>query len=331
MRQQQALIEPVDRPARDSDVVVLDLHGRLADAPEGEDQALMDEHGISILVAESTDFPFPGSAVHLLGIGVGEERDAEYTFPADYRNESLRGRKAIFHFRCQAVKSRSVPEWSDELARNLGEFTDQSDLRLKVRQSLEGQSLQQAESDYADKVIDAVVSGSQLAFPPVLLRQEVDDTLQDLDRRLKDQRLSLTDYLKIEKKDESELRLELEPQARRRLERGLVLGQVVEAENLEVEESEVGAALDRILEPLSESKDAVRQRPRYAGRPHGASDSICSPIKPWHASCKSPAERRLPSRKRARTSSAQPKSRLWRAMPPAPAEVQAASQGGGSS
>jgi trigger factor len=346
LRQQQALIEPVDRPARDSDVVVLDLHGRLADAPEGEDQALMDEHGISILVAESTDFPFPGSAVHLLGIGVGEERQAEYTFPADYRNESLRGRKAIFHFRCQAVKSRSVPEWSDELARNLGEFTDQSDLRRKVRQSLEGQSLQQAESEYADKVIDAVVSGSQLAFPPVLLRQEVDDTLQDLDRRLKDQRLSLTDYLKIEKKEESELRLELEPQARRRLERGLVLGQVVEAENLEVEESEVAAALDRVLEPLTESKDAVRRvLDTPAGRRRIRLDLLTDKAVARLVQVARGEAPALPEKGRDVVSAAEgPPSAApglpeghrdgvseAEGLPPAPAEVQAASQGEGLS
>jgi trigger factor len=259
LRQQQALIEPVERPARDSDVVVLDIHGQLSDAAEGEAQVLMDERGLSLLVAESTDFPFPGAAMHLLGLAAGEERHADYTFPADYRNESLRGRKATFDFHCQAVKSRSVPEWSDDLARTLGDFTDLADLRLKVRQSLEVQSLRQAESEYADKVIDAVVTGSKIGFPPVLLRQEVDDTMQDLDRRLKDQHLSLADYLKIEKKDEGEIRQELEPQARRRLERALVLGRVVEAESLDVNEAEVDAALERLLEPLTESTDAVRR------------------------------------------------------------------------
>jgi trigger factor len=259
LRQQQALIEPVERPARDSDVVVLDIHGRLADAPESEGPLLMDEHGISVLVAESTDFPFPGSAVHLLGIAAGEERQAEYTFPGDYRNEALRGRKANFQFHCQTVKSRTIPEWSDELARTLGEFSDLADLRLKVRQSLEAQSLRQAESDFADKVIDAVVAGAKIVFPPVLLRHEVDETMGDLDRRLKEQRLSLADYLKIEKKEESELRQELEPQSRRRLERSLILGEIVDAESLEVDEAEVDAALERILEPLTESSEAVRR------------------------------------------------------------------------
>jgi trigger factor len=259
LRQQQALIEPVERPARDGDVVVLDIHGQLAEAGDGETPALMDEHGLSVLVAEATDFPFPGAAVHWLGLTAGETRQAEYTFPTDYRNEALRNRKALFRFTCQGVKSRSVPDWTDELARTLGDFDDLADLRQKVRQSLEAQSLRQAESEYGEKVIEAVVAGSKVEFPPVLLRQEVDETLEDLDRRLRDQRLSLADYLKIEKKDETELRQELEPQARRRLERALVLGRIVEAESLTVEESEVDATLERLLESVSGSAENVRR------------------------------------------------------------------------
>jgi trigger factor len=231
----------------------------LAEAAEAEAQVLMDEKGLSVLVAETTDFPFPGAAVHLLGISAGEERDAEFTFPADYRNEALRGRRAAFHFVCQGVKSRTVPEWSDDVARAMGEFDDLADLRAKVRQSLEAQSRSRADAEYADKVIDAIVAGSKIVFPPVLLHQEVDETLADLDRRLKDQHLSLADYLKIEKKEVAELRTELEPQARRRLERALVLGRVVEDEGLAVDETEVEAALDRVLEPLGDSTEAVRR------------------------------------------------------------------------
>ncbi len=275
LRQQQALIEPADRAAQDSDVIVLDVKGELgapagpADggpSPESEPPTasgarpvLMDEKGLSLLLAEATDFPFPGVATHLTGMRAGDEKDVEYTFPADYRNESLRGRSASFHFHCQAVKSRIVPEWSDELARTMGEFNDLPDLRMKVRQSLEAQSRRQAEAEFAEKVIEAVLAGATIVFPPVLLRQEVDDTLHDLDHRLKDQRLSLAEYLKIEKKEEPDLRKDLEPQARRRLERALVLGQVVEAEGLEVEEAEVDAAIARILEPLNEAGASARR------------------------------------------------------------------------
>ncbi|HMK08227.1 MAG TPA: hypothetical protein VK449_04260, partial [Anaerolineales bacterium] len=61
------------------------------------------------------------------------------------------------------------------------------------------------------------------------------------------------------KKEEADLRRDLEPQARRRLERALALGQVVEDEQLAVEEAEIDGALARLIEPLTDSADAVRR------------------------------------------------------------------------
>ncbi|HSR46357.1 MAG TPA: trigger factor [Anaerolineales bacterium] len=260
LRQQQALIEPADRPAGMSDVVVLDTKGSLHPTePDGERGILMDEKGVSLLLAETTDFPFPGVSSHLVDRSAGESVDAEFTFPEDYPNEKLRGRSADFHFEIQAVKSRQVPDWSDDLVRNLGDFEDLTDLRAKVRKSLEERSLAQADDEYAEKVIQQVVDGSRLEYPPVLLRQEIDDTLTDLDRRLKEQRLTLADYLRIEKKSEDDIRAELEPQARRRLGRALVLGRVVEAEGLEVGDEDIDGALDRLSASMSDQSQQVRK------------------------------------------------------------------------
>lgn len=260
LRQQQALIEPADRPAGMSDVVVLDTKGSLHPTePDGERGILMDEKGVSLLLAETTDFPFPGVSSHLVDRSAGESVDAEFTFPEDYPNENLRGRSADFHFEIQAVKSRQVPDWSDDLVRNLGDFEDLTDLRAKVRKSLEERSLAQADDEYAEKVIQQVVDGSRLEYPPVLLRQEIDDTLTDLDRRLKEQRLTLADYLRIEKKSEDDIRAELEPQARRRLGRALVLGRVVEAEGLEVGDEDIDGALDRLSASMSDQSQQVRK------------------------------------------------------------------------
>jgi trigger factor len=267
LRQQQAVIEPAERMSGDSDVIVVDVHGTLTDAAGAEPSTLLDEKGVSLLIAERTDFPFPGVASHLLGRSAGESFDAEYTFPSTYPTETLRERPAAFHFDVQAVKSRSVPEWSDDLARTLGEFEGLDDLRAKARESLEEQAAHQADDEYANKAIQAVVDGAKVVYPPILVTHELDDSVADLDRRLREQRLTLADYLRIEKKTDEELRSELEPQARRRLERALVLGKVVEAEGIEVEAAEIDATLERLAAQLKgQGADLRRALNQPAGR-----------------------------------------------------------------
>ncbi len=113
-------------------------------------------------------------------------------------------------------------------------------------------------------MIGAAVEGATFSYPPVLLQRELDDAVHDLEERLKQQRLSLADYLRIEGKTDEQLRTELEPQARRRLERGLLLGEVVEVEGLEIGEEEVESEVGRLVEPLSDSGERLR---RALGQP----------------------------------------------------------------
>jgi len=99
--------------------------------------------------------------------------------------------------------------------------------------------------------------------------------LRDLDRRLQAQRLSLADYLKIEKKTEDDVKKELEPQAVERVKRSLALGKLVELEDLHIEDSEVSAELERVVAPWdSQAKDVRKAIDNPVGRRSIAMDLL---------------------------------------------------------
>jgi trigger factor len=251
LRQRQALIEPADRAAQLSDVVLIDVEGKLQE--DSEDGSLVNQKGISLLLEDTTDWPFPGIVGHLAGISAGDAIDVEHTFAEDYPEETLQGKPASFHISCLEVKSRLVPEWTDDLAKNIGDFETLLDLRIKVRESLQEQAESDAQNTYAGEVIEAIVEDAEVQFPPILLDQEVTDMTRDLARNLASQNLSLEDYLTIEQKSADELREELEPQARQRLKRALALGKIVELEELAVEDDEVDERVESFTSSLDES------------------------------------------------------------------------------
>lgn len=259
LRQGQALIEPADRAAEMGDVVVLDIHGELHDSKD-EEGDLLDEANISLLLDEDTDWPFPGISTSLVGAEAEQELTLEHQFPEDYTNESMQGRSAQFQVQVHEVKSRHVPEWSDDLARNLGDFDDLLALRLKVRENLTEEANRRADSQYADAVIDTLVEGSQVSFPPMLLEHELEDMLTDFSRQLRGQNLSMEDYLKIEGKSEEDLRAELMPRAADRLTRGLVLNEVVELEGIEATEEQIDQEMDDLFSGLGEEAGSVREK-----------------------------------------------------------------------
>ncbi|MCK4962720.1 MAG: trigger factor [Anaerolineales bacterium] len=259
LRQRRALIEPADRPAQLSDVVVLNISGELREPPDERDATLLDNKGVEVLVAEETDWPIPGIVEHLIDLEAGDERHFEYEFPEDYPSEDLQNLSADFHLTCLEVKSRIVPNWSDDLARNIGEYNDLLDLRLKIRGDLLERAQHQAEAEFAQRVIEATIEGATISYPPLLLQDEVSEMRTELERRLTGQNLSLEDYLKIEKKTDEELRSELEPRAIERLNRALILGKLVEVEELEVGEEEVSSEIDRIIAPFKDQSEDIRK------------------------------------------------------------------------
>ncbi len=275
LRQRHAVMETVARPAQSTDVVVLDSQGHLIEAVEGSSGKLMDEKGVPVLVADSTDWPIPGVSKHLVGMSAGEDKDVDHVFADDYSNEALRGKTARFHLHCVEVKSRTLPELDDELARKVGEFTDLMDLKLKVRKSLMEEAKRTGDRDYANRAVEALVAGATFDYPPVMVDEETRAMLRDLDRRLQAQRLSLADYLKIEKKTEDDVKKELAPQAVERVKRSLALGKLVELEDLHVEDGEVTAELERVVAPWdAQSKDVRKAIDNPVGRRSLAMDLL---------------------------------------------------------
>jgi trigger factor len=255
LREHHAVLEPVERPAAMGDVITLDVSGKLTDVPEGE--FLMNDEGVSLLLDPESAWPIPGFSEALVGISAGEEREIDRTFPEDYANESLRNRPAHFLAKVSAVKSRYLPEWSDDFAKELGEYETLLDLRVDVRKQLQQNSERTYNSEYSESVRDIVTAGATAVFPPVLVEREIDNLADDLDKRLREQNLNLDDYLKIESRTRESLRDDLRPRAIERLKRALVLGKVIEVEGLDLEEGAIEQRIQQMSAMFGKDGDRI--------------------------------------------------------------------------
>ena len=258
LREHQAVLEPVERPAEMGDVVTLDAKAFLNDGENPSDFLLADED-VALVLEEKADWPMPGFGAMVVGISAGEERKFDLAFADDYVNESLRGQVAHFEVKAKEVKSRSLPEWNDELAKSLGEYETLDALRASVREELENAARAGVDKDYRQKVVDKLVEQSSIKFPPTLLESELDDYVKDFDRRLREQKLTLEDYLKIEGKTAEQFREEVKPQAEARMKRSLVIGKIVEREQVTVDSSDVEERISNLSTPWGERAAEMRK------------------------------------------------------------------------
>jgi trigger factor len=251
--------EPVERPAELGDVLVLDVNAFLNTGENPSDFLLADKDVALKLEAEA-DWPMPGFAPMVVGIRASEEKKFDLAFPEDYANESLRGQLAHLEVTCKEVKSRTLPEWTDDLAKEFGDYASLDDMRAKVRESLLRQAAREQDRDYSTLVMDKLLERTTIKYPPMLLEQELDSMMHDLDHRLKEQRLTLDDYLKIEGKTLDDLRGEYQPMADKRLKRSLALSRLIELEKIGVDEADVTQEIDRFTAIFGGSADAAAIR-----------------------------------------------------------------------
>ena len=249
LRHQRAAWEPVERPVGFNDLVVLDIKSNIEDKP------FINQEGVQYQVVQNYSFPVPGFAEQLLGMGRDEEKEFQLQFPLDYPKGELAGKEASFKVRVVEIKQERLPELNSEFAKEIDpNFETLDSLREQVLADLKLRAEEKARIDFEEQVTEAVVDITQVEFPPVLVEMEVDRLLNQRLQRWQTGSNSLEEYLRTINKTEEEIREELRPLATKRTIWSLVLGEVTEAEKIEVSDSEIDTEIENIAKDTDEGK-----------------------------------------------------------------------------
>ena len=254
LRERQAVIEPVERPAQEGDRVNLRLSAHTSD--QDEQTSLIEERLLPLTILpedgeKSDEWPFAGFSRYVIGMSSGEEKTFRFTGPEDCTLEGLRGKEAEFHIAVQDVKARSLPEVDDQFAQSLGEYETLNALRAEIRSSLEERALEEYNADYNEQIIDQLIAESTIKYSPQMRDREVDLFMEQLKDRLSSQGMDLDMYMKIRQTDMDSLRTEAQPLAEKRLKQTLIVLEIARVEEVEVSPQEIQAESARTLDELS--------------------------------------------------------------------------------
>ena len=254
IREQNAILEPADRPAAPGDGIVIDLAGQTTDGVE-----FLKKDDIRLLLEAGSTNLAPGFAEAIVGMEAGEERTFTLTLPDNFPQEELRGQEAEFTVKMTKVYESTLPELDDDLARTVGSFDSLRELEKHVKEQLQQAAQQKADEEYAEQVLKAILEQTQVEYPPVMLEETLDEMIEEVRRKVKrEAHLSLEDYLRFQGKTVEELREDLEPSAAAQLKRSLMLGEIVRLEELGVDEEEIGARIEEISAMWGVRADEVR-------------------------------------------------------------------------
>ena len=255
MRRQRPVFTAVERPAQDTDRVVIDYQGRIGGKPfDGSD-------GTDINVIIGSKQSMPELEEGLRGATAGESRTVSVPFPAEHPNKAVAGQTAELQVTIKRVEEQSLPAVDEEFGRAYGvEEGGVEALRAEVRKSMERELSDVIRNRVRGQVLDALYRQNPVDVPRALLEEQVQQLQIDTARRM-----GVKDASQIPAREPFE-----EP-ARRRVALGLLMSQIVQAEQIKLDRERVQTRLGDLVagypEPQQEearrayvqNQDAMRQ------------------------------------------------------------------------
>jgi trigger factor len=260
IREGFAKLEPVQRPAADGDVLLVDFEGLV------DDQAFEGGKASDYLLELGGGQLIEGFEKQLSGASGGETREVRVTFPDDYQAEQVAGKEAVFTVEVKEVREKVLPELDDDFASEASEFDTLEELRGDIRERVSEAVGQRTEQDFRIAAVDAAAAEATMEVPDELIAARATERWERIERQLAARGMSPETYLQMQGKTRAELIEESKPDAARELKREAVLAAIADAEEIEVTEEEMVEALAHTAEHERTTPEKLLQRLREGGR-----------------------------------------------------------------
>ena len=235
-----------DAVAGEGDRVTVDFEGKIdGEAFEGGKAA-----DFQFLVGEGQMLSEFESAVR--GMKAGESKTFQLAFPADYHGKDVAGKTADFMVTVKKIEAAHLPELNEALARSLNVADETVEgLRADIRKNLEREVKLRLLSRNKQSVMDALVAVAELDLPKASVQSEIERLLEGARADLK--KRGIKDAEKAEIPEDI-----FRPQAERRVRMGLVVAELVRANNLQARPEQIKAYIDELSASYEKPADVVR-------------------------------------------------------------------------
>jgi trigger factor len=240
LREPLAEITPVEREARNGDVVVIDVEVDV-------DGTVIESETRKAMEAELREgVLLPELLAVIPGAKVGETRSALVKFPDDHSDPLLAGKDATIKVTVQGVKEKVLPALDDEMAKQLsnGEHENVESFQKSTRAALEESAKEMAKLDREQALVKGLVESSSVDVPVALVDRELTSQLESMERTLHRQGLKLERYFEYMGKNINQWVEEERPAAEQRLKVDLVLGEYAKRQDLEPSDEDVMSFLE---------------------------------------------------------------------------------------
>ena len=241
-------VEKVDRPAKESDYLLLNISG-LENGAELKDfnyQDYLYELGSALLT--------PSLDSKLEGVSSGAIIKFNDDIPA------LGKSNIEISVLVKEIKEKIMPELTDDWVSSVTEFDNVKEMNEELYKNIESVKKRQIANQYQGLLTSKLIEESKLELPEQLVIAEMDSILQNFMNELQQNNIKIEDYLQITGLTEETLQEDLKNQATRNLSMVVILDKVVEDQELKLDEKEASLIDEHVANLDGTEVDAASRK-----------------------------------------------------------------------
>jgi trigger factor len=235
-----------DAAAQDGDRVTVDFEGKI----DGEVFAGGKAEDFQFILGDGQMLKEFEEATR--GMKTGESKTFQLAFPVDYHGKDVAGKTADFMVTLKKVEAAHLPEVNEALAKTLG-IADETveGLRADIKKNLDREVKFRLLARNKQAVMDALVAKAELDLPNASVQSEIARLLEGARADLKQRGIKDADKAPIP--DDV-----FRPQAERRVRLGLVVAELVRANNLQAKTEQIKSHIEELAASYEKPADVMR-------------------------------------------------------------------------
>lgn len=231
----------IARKAKKDDQVTIDFKGSI----EGEFFEGGSQDDFPIVLGSGS--LLPEFEEQLFDIIKDEEKSFEVTFPKDYMQKDLAEKVATFVIKVKKVEAGELPALDEDFVKEFGiEDGNLDALKEQLKSNMSVELEQRKKAFVKGRVMQSLFDTNEFEIPNALVKQEIE--------ALRKQSMN-----EMKVKDESKLPDSLfEEEAKRRISLGLIIGEIVQKNELQLDSDKVTDQLNMIASSYNQPEEVIQ-------------------------------------------------------------------------
>lgn len=230
------------------DKVIISMNMKLAGVPVEGGQS--PNHAVYL----NEEYYIPGFKEQIIGLKEGEKKTFTLAFPSEHAQTMVAGKDVEFDVELKELFHLQPPALDDAFASGLGQ-KDMNALRDIIQKNLLTEKEHEARTKEEKEMLELIANKTQFEdLPDLLINEEINKMVLELQRAVEAQGLEFDTYVKNLGKTLAAMKLDFTPQALMRVKVAIMMREVACEQNIQVDEKELDAELDRIAEGYEDPK-----------------------------------------------------------------------------